>query len=203
MIALGAIYAHCPGGGIGYRGRIHWKYPADIEHFWKTIGNVPVIVGYETWKGAEKYFAKNRTGCRHIVITRHAKSRSDSCPFVRFVDSKEKALEAVYVWEGAAWVCGGASIYKLFLNDCDIFVGTKIPQIYRCDRFLPWGGTFPPNTTRIWTQRLWANSSITNKELPCDVSYLASHGSLLEEDFDDKLRNLNLGWLADKRTEWH
>lgn len=202
MIALGAIYAHCPGGGIGYRGRIHWKYPADIEHFWKTIGNLPVVIGYETWKGAEKYFSKNRVGCMHVVITRQAKNRADVIPFVQFVDSKEKALKALSGYEGA-WVCGGSSIYKLFLDDCDIFVGTKIPRVYLCDRFLPWGGTFPPNTTRIWTKKLWATSSITNKEMPCEVNYLASHGSLLEEDFGDKLQVLNLGWLASKRSEWH
>ena len=199
MIALGAIYAHCPGGGIGYKGKIHWKFPADITHFWETIGSVPVIVGYTTWKGMQKFFRKHRSDCLHVVLTRRASELVDDAPFVRFVDSKEKALE-VLSSEKAAWVCGGSSIYKLFMDDCDVFVGTKIPKIYQCDSFLPWNSERPPSTTLICSKMLPASSA---DSLPCAVSYLASHASLFSDDFAEKLQALHLDHLLFERTTWH
>ena len=37
----------------------------------------------------------------------------------------------------AVFICGGASIYELFFEDCDAFYVTRIDEVFDADRFFP------------------------------------------------------------------
>lgn len=201
MITLGAIYAFCSNGGIGLNSRLPWSHPEDIKHFWETIGTMPVICGYTTWSYAGRYFIWKRPASIHIVITREHKV-SNHPPHAWFVDSKESALALLrdlVPHNPTAWICGGKSIYKLFENDCDLFVGSWILKSYECDTFLPWEGEVPPNATRVWEKMLKRSEDLPD----CCVSYYLSNKALFSETTDEKLTRLHLNWLRDNRKLWH
>ena len=202
MMVLGAIYAYCLNGGIGYKGRLPWRHEDDIKHFWETIGQKPVICGSKTWKSAKSYFRKHRPDALHIVISRNAKNRNDALAGrVEFVSTKEDALKLVEENGGVAWICGGKSIYSLFENDVDLFVGSKIFDSYNCDTFLPWmwNDDIPPNARHIWRQ------FFDHKAFQVDacVDYYVSGRALFSEDLPERLVALDMDWLAGRSDLWH
>ena len=64
------------------------------------------------------------------------------------VHSKDEVLELAAEYEAkaaaagedpseAVFICGGASIYELFFDDCDAFYVTRIDEVFDADRFFP------------------------------------------------------------------
>lgn len=128
---LGLIVAHDSKYGIGKDSKLPWKVPADIDHFWHTIGQDPVIVGRKTWESAKKYFLKRRPNAVHIVISRGASKSFDAI----WVNSTTMAFRALKN-KTFAWVCGGSEIYKMFRPHVDIACETYIRCVGDCDRFV-------------------------------------------------------------------
>lgn len=150
MFTLAAIYATDNKGGIGFKGRLPWRHPADIRHFWKTIGSDPVIIGSGTWNGAKKFFFRERGPNRiYIVLSTKEKPRLhfEEGSRVYYVDGVGMALEVAKAMGRCAWVCGGKAIYELFAPMIDVWVASRIEKTYCCDTYLSWDA--PPGAD-LW-----------------------------------------------------
>ena len=118
---------------IGYKNNLLVSIPADMRFFKnETIGKI-VVMGkntLESFPGGKPL--ANRT---NIVV---ALEKDYKVPGATVVNSIEEALEEVKKYDtNDVYIIGGASIYKQFLQYCDIAHVTKIDYAYQADTYFP------------------------------------------------------------------
>jgi dihydrofolate reductase len=142
------IVAMCRNNGIGYKGKLPWHLPQDLEYFAKLTkgeGLNAVIMGNNTWqhlpihknnmRGLVKRdnFVLSRTENFDILINhdRLVKTFKSIDALVEYVE-KNNTYEEV-------WVIGGAQIYKqlLDLKKIERCYVTYIDADFECDAFFP------------------------------------------------------------------
>lgn len=136
--SIGMIYAQCANGGIGYKNKLPWKCRADLIHFWKTVGNFPVIMGHNTYMSAGNYFKS------HQCPVYRLDDKDIKCPeCLPDINDVERAITHIAHKPhpyGAYWIVGGAKTYAELLPYTHVIVATQIHESFECDTFLPWTG---------------------------------------------------------------
>lgn len=156
---MNAIVAVDENWGIGRNNDLLCHLPGDLKYYKeKTLGKC-VVFGQKTLEslpGSRPLPKRN-----HIVLSDDPLfevSPREGCE-CRVVHSKGEVMELVAEYEAragakvreeggspmeiqqaaseAVFVCGGASIYELFLDDCDTFYITKMHKVFDADRFFP------------------------------------------------------------------
>ena len=130
---MNAIVAADRNWAIGRDNDLLVHLPGDLKYYKeKTIGNV-IIVGQrtlESFPGSRPL--PKRT---NIVLSDDPAFVRDDCIVCR---SKEEVLETAAGYDpDRVFICGGASIYRLFLEDCDAFYVTKIDAEFEADTWFP------------------------------------------------------------------
>lgn len=130
---MNAIVAVDKNWGIGKDNDLLVSLPGDLKYYKeKTTGNV-IVVGrktLESFPGGRPL--PNRV---NIVMSRDPEYSRDDCIVCR---TKDEVLEKIAEYdEEKVFICGGAHIYNLFLEDCDRFYVTKIDEVFEADTFFP------------------------------------------------------------------
>tara|TARA_B100000424_G_C22932498_1_gene496019 strand:- start:759 stop:1307 length:549 start_codon:yes stop_codon:yes gene_type:complete len=144
MININIIVAYCKNNGIGYENTLPWYVKSDLRKFkLKTIGNKnnAVIMGKNTYNSLKNKFLVDRDNLilsssiqiDKIINNNLIKTFSNINILEKFI--KEKNYDEI-------WVIGGEQIYKLFMQENDLF---KLNYIYvtfidkdiKCDTFFP------------------------------------------------------------------
>lgn len=130
-----AIVAVDNNWGIGKDGQLLATISADLKRFKAmTTGNA-ILVGRKTLESfPEGKPLPNRV---NIVLTANPDYQAEGCVICH---SKEQALDCVKELEAqgkTVFICGGAAIYQLFLEDCGLFHVTKIDATFEADTFFP------------------------------------------------------------------
>ncbi|MCC9603886.1 dihydrofolate reductase [Stieleria sp. JC731] len=114
---LTAVVAMSPTGVIGLNGDMPWRLSSDLKRFKQlTMGGV-LIMGRKTFDSIGRPLPGRRT----IVITR----QSDwSCEGVQAAASPEEAI--TMIGADAAFVVGGAEIYRQLIDRCDRIFLTRV-----------------------------------------------------------------------------
>ncbi len=145
---MNAIVAVDKDWGIGKDNDLLVHIPEDLRYFKKKTIEKCVVFGRKTVESLPlgKPLPKRDhivlTGNRDYTVEARENYACDIC------HTKEDALELVAEYEAAArtmgedpeeavFVCGGAEIYNLFFDECDVFYVTKIDKSFRADRFFP------------------------------------------------------------------
>ncbi len=130
---MNAIVAVDRNWGIGKDNDLLIHLPGDLKYYKeKTIGNI-IIVGQRTLESFPG--SKPLPGRTNIVLSDDPAFAPEGCVICR---TKEEVLEAAAQYEpDRVFICGGASIYRLFLEDCDAFYVTKIDEAFDADTFFP------------------------------------------------------------------
>lgn len=130
---MNAIVAVDRNWGIGKDNDLLVHLPGDLKYYkGKTLGKV-IIVGQRTLES----FPGSRPlpGRTNIVLSDDPAFVRDDCIVCR---TKEEVLEKAAEYDPeSVFICGGASIYRLFLEDCDRFYVTKIDEAFDADTFFP------------------------------------------------------------------
>lgn len=130
---MNAIVAVDRNWGIGRDNDLLVHLPGDLKYYKeKTIGNV-IIVGQRTLES----FPGSRPlpGRTNIVLSDDPAFAPEGCIVCR---TKEEVLEKAAEYDpDRVFICGGASIYRLFLEDCSAFYVTKIDEAFEADTFFP------------------------------------------------------------------
>ena len=128
MLAL--IVAKAANDVIGNDNKLIWHLPKDLKFFKeKTTGHV-IIMGRKTFESLP-FLLPHR---EHWVITKNA---AFSAPEgVKVFTSPEEAAQAAAQLE-AAYVIGGAQIYKAFMPLVDRMYVTEIDHEFEGDAFFP------------------------------------------------------------------
>ena len=130
-----AIVAVDNNWGIGKGGQLLAPISADLKRFkTMTTGNA-ILVGRKTLESFPG--GKPLPNRINIVLTANPDYQAEGCVICQ---SKEQALSCVKKLEEegkTVFVCGGAAVYQLFLEDCSLFHVTKIDASFEADTFFP------------------------------------------------------------------
>lgn len=130
---MNAIVAVDQAWGIGKDNDLLIHLPGDLKYYkGKTIGNV-IIVGQKTLESFPG--GKPLPGRTNIVLSDDPAFAPEGCIVCRTKD--EVLREAAKYDPEKVFICGGASIYRLFLEDCDAFYVTKIEAVFEADTYFP------------------------------------------------------------------
>lgn len=129
--------------GIGKGGNLLISIPDDMKHFVEITKNNIIVIGrktLESFKNREPL--KNRL---NIVLTKDKNLYKKYTKFnnIVFINDKSEIynildnLDANFPeYSGASCIiCGGDSIYKLFLEECDEIYITKIFKSFEADTY--------------------------------------------------------------------
>ncbi len=125
---LSMIWAMDKNNLIGKGSELPWHLPADLDYFRRTTSGKPVIMGLTTHHSIGKALPKRR----NIVMS----FNQIELPGCEVATSKEKALASVEK-EDEAFIIGGRSIYRLFLDDVDRLYVTRIEYEFKGDIYFP------------------------------------------------------------------
>ncbi|MBQ9060539.1 MAG: dihydrofolate reductase [Firmicutes bacterium] len=130
---MNAIVAVDRNWGIGKDNDLLIHLPGDLKYYKeKTIGNV-IIVGQKTLESFPG--SKPLPGRTNIVLSDDPAFVRDDCMVCR---TRDEVLEKAAEYDPErVFICGGASIYRLFLEDCDALYVTKIDAAFEADTFFP------------------------------------------------------------------
>ena len=130
---MNAIVAVDRNWGIGKDNDLLVHLPGDLKYYKeKTFGNI-IIVGQRTLESFPG--SKPLPGRTNIVLSDDPAFVRDDCIVCR---TKEEVLKEAAGYEpDRVFICGGASIYRLFLEDCDALYVTKIDAVFEADTFFP------------------------------------------------------------------
>ena len=111
--------------GIGKNNGLLFNLPADMKFFRETTKHNVVVMGYSTYLSLPKRPLPNRV---NVVLWDKAPLPIETKDGVIFFNNFEALLSFVKILskEYDVFICGGASIYKLFLPYYDEVLVTKV-----------------------------------------------------------------------------
>ncbi len=134
--------------GIGFRGALPWKLPADMEHFRSVTMGHCLIMGRKTHESIGRPLPGRKT----IILTRKGLQASDDFG-VQVAASMRDALRIAEIEHKAteAFIAGGGEVYETALdaNVIDRMLLTIVHAPVEADVF------FPYFEAQAWTER-WA-----------------------------------------------
>ena len=121
-------------GGIGYKNKIPWSIPEDLQLFKDLTLNKTVVMGRKTWDSLPDK-VKPLPHRKNVIISKsNLNSNSKSNSNIFYVDSIESALESypdgIYI--------GGAQIYNTLI-DKNLVTSANITFVHNsftCDTFV-------------------------------------------------------------------
>ena len=127
---LKIIVAHDRNRLIGNQNQIPWHNKEDFRHYKETTMGHTLIMGSKTFESIGKPLPGRKT----IVLCFDPEYDAQGCEvctdYRRLLDRYEKSEEVVYV-------CGGASVYALFLPYCEELIVSLIEGEYSGDTYFP------------------------------------------------------------------
>ena len=139
---MNAIVAADENWGIGRDNDLLCHLPGDLKYFKeKTLGRC-VIFGRRTLESLPG--GRPLPGRDHIILTGDASyaPRLREGHACHVVHSRDEVMNLVREYEAdkgpdGVFVCGGESIYRMFLEDCRCLYVTRIHRTFDADRFFP------------------------------------------------------------------
>jgi dihydrofolate reductase len=129
-MTISIIAAVAENNVIGKDNDLIWHIPEDLKRFKRITTGKPVIMGRKTYESLPYKPLPKR---RNIVIT---KDKNIQFEGVELVHSPEEAIKSCKN-EEEIFICGGAAIYKHFIDKADKMYLTKVFEHFEGDTFFP------------------------------------------------------------------
>ena len=119
--------------GIGYKNNLLVRIPADMKYFRATTTGNVVVMGRKTLESFPNQAPlPDRT---NIVLTSNMDYTKKGAIIVH---SEEELLDKLSEYNtDDVYIIGGESIYRQFLDRCDLAYLTKVDYGYEADAFFP------------------------------------------------------------------
>lgn len=131
------IVAYDQNRGIGNHNQLVWNNPNDKKFFRNITKNADLIIGRKTFESIYKQIGTSLNNRLNIVLTSDKKYNqrfnSLNCNNCVAIDDIEIIKQNI----STAYVIGGESIYKQFLDISNEVYATKIKNTFDCDSFFP------------------------------------------------------------------
>ena len=129
-MTISIIVAFAENNVIGKDNSLIWHISEDLKRFKKLTSSHPIIMGRKTYESLPFKPLPKR---KNIVITsqKHIDFKG-----AKVVNHYEDALKECSKYD-EVFICGGASIYKHFINIADKMYITKVYKTFEGDTFFP------------------------------------------------------------------
>ena len=130
---MNIIVAKGLNGGIGYKGKLPWRFRTDLRRFAELTrgrGNNAVVMGRKTWESLPLHPLPGRD---NYVLS--ATLESDQAYVFSSIETMTDYLKSKNYDE--VWIIGGTSVYEAFMERVDKLYVTEIQKGYCCDTFFP------------------------------------------------------------------
>jgi len=129
-MTISIIVAFAENNVIGKDNSLIWHISEDLKRFKKLTSSHPIIMGRKTYESLPFKPLPRR---KNIVIT----SQKDiDFKGAIVVNNYEDALKECSIYD-EVFICGGASIYKYFIDLADKMYITKVYKTFEGDTFFP------------------------------------------------------------------
>lgn len=115
---------------LGLNNRLLCHLPEDLKRFKTVTSGHTVIMGDKTWESLPKKPLPNR---RNIVMTLNRDVEYPDCEVAHSIEELYELLGD----EEEAFIIGGATIYKLFIDKIQKLYLTRIQSDFEADAFFP------------------------------------------------------------------
>ena len=116
---------------LGYKNNLIWRLKEDMMHFKNTTINHHVLMGENTYISLEKPLP-NRI---NMVLSNSGKKYPDDVLVFNSIEEFNNKRKDI---KDDIYIIGGASIYKEFIDKCDILLLTNINDTTKfCDVYFP------------------------------------------------------------------
>jgi dihydrofolate reductase len=115
---------------IGFKGKLPWNLPAELNHFREATRGCPVIMGRRTHEAIGRVLP----GRKNIIITRDSNYHAEGCVMVNTI---EDALAAAREDGREIFVIGGTEIFKLALPYTQKMILTFVDANPEADTYFP------------------------------------------------------------------
>lgn len=129
MNNLSIIVARGKNNEIGRNNTLIWHLPDDLKFFKSKTNGKTIVMGYNTFKSLP-HMLPNRN---HVVLTH----KDITIENVHIFHNKEDVLNYIKTIDDEVFIIGGASIYKLFIDDVDTMYITEVLKEFDADAFFP------------------------------------------------------------------
>lgn len=126
---ISLIVAMSRNRAIGRDGQLPWHLPGDLAFFKKMTRGKPLIMGRKTCQS----LGKPLPGRRNIVLTRDAAFVAEGFILVRDASAALAAASPA----AEVMICGGSSVYALFLPRAHRLILTLVDTEVEGDTFFP------------------------------------------------------------------
>jgi dihydrofolate reductase len=128
---ISIIAAVAKNNTIGFKNKLPWKLPNDLQHFKKITMGHYVVMGQRTYES----LGRPLVGRKNIILSFNKDYKAEGCITA---NSLEEALKtASFDGEGEVFVIGGASVYKQAIGISDKLYITKINRKFKGDTSFP------------------------------------------------------------------
>jgi len=124
-------------GGIGKNDGIPWKAKGELAHFKKLTKGHIVVMGRATYESLDGGALKDRI---NIVLSKTLKDVKDDVILCQDFNALQSTLNYLskFYQEKTAWIIGGNSVYKHFLNKAnELHLSLINSKNNNCDTFFP------------------------------------------------------------------
>ncbi|EMG27447.1 Dihydrofolate reductase [Listeria fleischmannii 1991] len=122
------IWAQDKEGNIGKNNSMPWHLPEDLKFFKEQTSGHTVVMGRKTYESLGKALPNRR----NLVLSRDT---TLSLPDAEVVHDKDEIIQMAK--KESLFICGGAEIYRLFLDVVDRLIVTKIEATFDADTAFP------------------------------------------------------------------
>lgn len=139
MVDLVVAAAVARNGALGFKNRIPWRAPSDLQHFRAVTWGRPLIMGRKTYESIGKPLPGRET----LVVTRNPRFFADAPPdHAQAVESFDAALAlakklAAQMGVDEMILAGGAELYRLGLPRAQKLRLTLVDCAPEADAFFP------------------------------------------------------------------
>lgn len=131
------IVAYDQNRGIGNHNQLVWNNPNDKKFFRNITKNHDLIIGRKTFESIYKQIGTSLNNRLNIVVTLDKKYNQrfntlhlNNCVAIDDIEIIKQNISTAYV-------IGGESIYKQFLDISNEVYATEIKNTFDCDSFFP------------------------------------------------------------------
>ncbi|EIA19843.1 dihydrofolate reductase [Listeria fleischmannii] len=122
------IWAQDKEGNIGKNNSMPWHLPEDLKFFKEQTSGHTIVMGRKTYESLGKALPNRR----NLVLSRDT---TLSLPDAEVVHDKDEIIQMAK--KESLFICGGAEIYRLFLDVVDRLIVTKIEATFDADTAFP------------------------------------------------------------------
>ena len=150
---ISLIVAMGKSGQIGYKSKIPWHLPSDLQNFKKITMGHTLLLGRKTFESIGRPLPGRKT----IILSQNQDFQQPSCKVVSKLEEAFKFAEDS--GEQELFIAGGAKIYELALPYVKKFYLSRVDYDGEADVFFP-----PFSFTRGWVCETQMNFAKTEKE---------------------------------------